>query len=86
MTPIQCVVNAIGDALTEADMKAGWGWITDDERNAIARAAILAIIEPSDAMRRAGVNAWLPSDSSPTVVWRAMIDALLNEQVDSGEK
>ena len=54
-----------------------------EQHNALARAAINAMREPTDAMLSAGGRAILNADEDwkSNASWRAMIDAALNEQV-----
>jgi hypothetical protein len=72
------VKQAIMDDLRElgdADVKAGLGWLTDEQRNAVARAAITAMREPTDDMQL-GIGTEL--DSHEIVrIWQHMIDRAL---------
>jgi len=84
---VELVARAIGEALTEADMVAGWGYITEQERLAIARAAIAAMRVPSDVMIKAiTVTPWGEDNNREAILrdWGKMIDAALADAPEVG--
>ncbi len=83
---IERVAKAIGHTLTDDQ-----GWLkksySDDDMRAIARAAIEAMREPTDAMARAAQTAAdsmggdeleLFQPEAGKIIWRGMIDAALS--------
>ena len=53
-----------------------------DQWAALARAAVLAMREPTDEVEYAGWSE-IHEDNHPAVIYQAMIDAILNEEKDS---
>lgn len=86
MTPIEQAANKIRLGFSIIDDDTRLGELTDTQIEWLAKVAIVALREPSEAMAEAGGKAMpsgspfgpRPSDmSSP--VWQAMIDAALGE-------
>ncbi len=87
MTPLERAAKALFDLQLEGDPDARWGYappIVKSAWLASARAALQAIREPSETMLTVGTNldGDLEAASSSFAVpeiWRAMIDAALEE-------
>jgi len=85
MTKVEGVAKAIAARdLDEGDGFYDWFALTEevtDKYLAMARAAIDAMREPTEAMVNAGYDVGYSPDPLPTdEVWRAMIDAALSHE------
>lgn len=80
---VERVWKSISDSLRkygDADIKAGLGWLTDEQEKAISRAAIAAMREPPPAMLEAGRRGFSRTvswDRDAALTWRDMIDEAL---------
>lgn len=76
----QSMIERVARAL--AENQCGRGAPPDDNDRSMARAAIEAMRVPTEAMVNAGYDVGYSPDPLPTdLVWTAMVDAALKEQV-----